>query len=64
MDSTVDSVDDGLGEGISDGLYNIKLCKDSFDRFQDNLVQIVLSYLTFSEKVMFESVSKMWRKVN
>ena len=63
MDSTVDSIDDDLGEGTSYGSYESKLWKDSFNRFDDNFVQLFLSYLTFSEKVMFESVSKQWKKV-
>ena len=32
--------------------------RQSFDRFDDNLAENLLSYLTFSEKVLFESVSK------
>jgi hypothetical protein len=51
-----------LGEGTS-GLCELKFSKQSIDRFSDDLIEKILSYLSFSDKVMFESVSKQWKKV-
>jgi hypothetical protein len=31
---------------------------DSFDRFDDHLCQLLFTYLTFKEKVIYECVSK------
>src|ERR1700712_3539249 len=39
-----------------------KTFRQSFDRFDDKLVENILSFLTFREKVLFESVSKQWKK--
>src|ERR1700712_2754420 len=39
-----------------------KTFRQSLDRFDDKLVENILSFLTFSEKVLFESVSKQWKK--
>jgi hypothetical protein len=37
--------------------------KDSIDRFGDDFVEVILQYLSFNEKVMFESISKQWARV-
>ena len=36
--------------------------RDSFDRFGDDLTEEVLQYLTFSDKVRLELVSKQWKR--
>ena len=36
---------------------------DSFDRFGDDLTELILSYLTFEDKVRLECVSKQWRRL-
>jgi hypothetical protein len=41
----------------------INCSKESFDRFSDNLCEILLSYLSVSESVKFECVSKQWRSL-
>jgi hypothetical protein len=45
-------------------VFNKKSTKSvSFnDRINDNLCQIIISYLSFEEKIRFESVSKLWQK--
>jgi hypothetical protein len=35
--------------------------KDSFDRFGDDLCQLLLSYLSVEQKLLFECVSKQWK---
>ena len=40
-----------------------QLLRQSLDRFDDKLLENILSYLTFSEKVLFESVSKRWQQL-
>ncbi len=37
--------------------------KDSFDRFGDDLCQLLLSYLTIEQKFGFECVSKRWQRL-
>lgn len=37
------------------------LTKDSFERFGDDLTQVLLSYLKVEERLRFESVSKQWK---
>ena len=37
--------------------------KDSMDRFGDDMVELILSYLAFSDKVSLEAVSKQWHRV-
>ena len=37
--------------------------KDSFDRFGDDLTELILSYLTLEDKVRLECVSKQWRRL-
>ena len=36
--------------------------KDSMDRFGDDLTELILSYLTFKDKIRLESVSKQWQR--
>ena len=36
--------------------------KDSMDRLADDLTEEVLQYLTFSDKVRLECVSKQWMR--
>ena len=35
--------------------------KDSMDRFGDDLTELILSYLTFEDKIRLECVSKQWK---
>jgi hypothetical protein len=37
--------------------------KDSFDRFGDDLCELLLSYLTIEHKFGFECVSKQWQRL-
>ncbi len=37
--------------------------KDSFDRFSDNLCEISLNYMSISDKVKLECVSKQWKSL-
>jgi len=37
--------------------------KDSFDRFGDDLCELLLSYLTFDQKLNFECVSRQWKRL-
>ena len=37
--------------------------KDSFDRFGDDLTELMLSYLILEDKVRLECVSKQWRRL-
>ena len=37
--------------------------KNSFDRFGDDLTELILSYLTFEDKKRLECVSKQWRRL-
>jgi len=41
----------------------ISCSKESFDRISDNLCELLLSYLSISESVKFECVSKQWRSL-
>ncbi|XP_054161584.1 uncharacterized protein LOC128959615 [Oppia nitens] len=36
---------------------------DSMDRFGDDMMELILSYLSFNDKVTLESVSKQWQRV-
>ena len=36
--------------------------KNSFDRFGDDLTELILQYLTFEDKVRLECVSKQWKR--
>ena len=40
--------------------FNAKNC---FDRFGDDLTELILQYLTFEDKVRLECVSKQWRRL-
>ena len=37
--------------------------KNSFDRFGDDLTQLILQHLTFEDKIRLECVSKQWRRL-
>ena len=37
--------------------------KKFFDRFGDDLTELILSYLTFEDKIRLECVSKQWRRL-
>ena len=37
--------------------------KNSFDRFGDDLTELILQYMTFEDKVRLECVSKQWRRL-
>ena len=37
--------------------------KNSFDRFGDDLTELIVSYLWFEDKVRLECVSKQWRRL-
>lgn len=36
---------------------------DSFDRFGDDLCELLLSYLSFNDKIRLECVSKQWKRL-
>ena len=36
--------------------------RDSFDRFGDDLTELILSFMTFEDKIRFECVSKQWQR--
>ncbi len=36
---------------------------DSFERFCDDLCQLLLSFLPISDKIKFECVSKQWKRL-
>ena len=36
--------------------------RDSFDRFGDDLCELLLSYLTFKDKIVLEDVSRQWKR--
>ncbi len=36
---------------------------DSFERFGDDLCELLLSYLSISDKIHFECVSKQWQRL-
>jgi hypothetical protein len=42
-------------------LIQEKFPKDSFDRFSDDLCQLLLSYFSVKQKLLFECVSKQWK---
>jgi hypothetical protein len=42
---------------------NKNYSKDSFDRFGDDLCQLLLSYLSVEQKFRFECVSKQWKSL-
>jgi hypothetical protein len=48
---------------FQNNLINRKYSKDSFDRFGDDLCQLLLSYLSISDKIRFECVSKQWKQL-
>ena len=37
--------------------------KDCFERFGDDLTEVILQYLSFEEKIRLECVSKQWRRL-
>ena len=37
--------------------------KNSFDRFSDDLTELILSYLTLEDKIRLECVTKRWRRL-
>ncbi|XP_054159522.1 uncharacterized protein LOC128957734 [Oppia nitens] len=45
------------------GLTNDSSSRQSFDRFGDDLSELMLSYLTFEDKLRHESVSKQWHQL-
>jgi hypothetical protein len=47
-----------MREKSSNGYYF-----DSFDRFCDDLCQLLLSYLLVSDKIRYECVSKQWQQL-
>ena len=44
-------------------LFITSFPKNSFDRFGDDLTQLILRYLWFEDKVRLECVSKQWRSL-
>ncbi|CAG2109805.1 unnamed protein product [Medioppia subpectinata] len=39
------------------------IAKDSMDRYDDNVCQLLLSYLPFEDRFRYEGVSKQWQRV-
>ena len=37
--------------------------RDSFDRFGDDLTELILSFMTFEDKIRLECVAKQWRRL-
>ena len=60
---SVDNSINEYGEGSSGGLSAKEMKRCSLSRFDDRLVANILSYLPFSDKVLFESVDKQWKRV-
>ena len=48
---------------LSFNIQTNKQLKSSFDRFGDDLTELILSYLSFENKLRFECVSKQWRRL-
>jgi hypothetical protein len=42
---------------------NMVYSKESFDRFGDDLCELLLSYLSISDKIHFECLSKQWQRL-
>ena len=42
---------------------SVKALKASFDRFGDDLSELIVSYLTIEDKFRFECLSKQWRRL-
>ena len=40
---------------------NKKYSKDSFDRFGDDLCELLLSFDSFEDKIRFENIWKQWQ---
>src|ERR1700755_115650 len=49
-------------EGQKSGLKR-KDWKSSFERFGDDLTEVIVSYLTTEEKFRFECLSKQWQRL-
>jgi hypothetical protein len=62
IESDDDNVNEESREGTGFARENI-FPKDSIDRFGDDFVEVILQYLSFDEKVRFESISKQWARV-
>jgi Leucine-rich repeat (LRR) protein len=64
LEEGIDSDYEDYGEGTSSGCNKSypKYPKNSLDRFGDDLVELILSYLPFSDKVLLESVSRQWQR--
>ncbi len=49
---------------LRNNLNNEKCSKNSFnDRIDDDLCQLLLSYLSIEDKIRFECVSKQWKEL-
>jgi hypothetical protein len=42
---------------------SVKALKASFDRFGDDLSELIVSYLTIEDKFRFQCLSKQWRRL-
>src|SRR5882757_1131711 len=42
---------------------SIIYAKDSFDRFGDDLIELVLSYIPFEDSFQYKCVSKQWKRL-
>jgi hypothetical protein len=42
---------------------NLVYPKNSFERFGDDLCELLLSYLSISDKIHFDCVSKQWQRL-
>ena len=43
--------------------YGRQYSRDSFDRFGDDLTELILSFMTFEDKIRLECVAKQWRRL-
>ena len=56
--------EDNIEDNIVKQMVEMKVyAKNSFDRFGDDLTELILQYLTFEDKVRLECVSKQWRRL-
>lgn len=56
-EDSINSSNSDINNGIS-GQYS----RQSFDRFGDDLCELLLSYLNFKDKIVFENVSHQWKR--
>ena len=43
--------------------YGLLYSRDSFDCFGDDLTELILSFMSFEDKIRLECVAKQWRRL-